>query len=248
MALFPFVAIVGTVLGSLIWGYLGDRIGRRASILLAGTVFIGTAMCSAMPAFWENLVACLFMGMSAGGLLPIVYSLLTEMIPARKRGEIVVLVAGVGTALGFLFASWTAHWLIPTYSWRIMWFFGVPTGLALVALNRYIPESPRFLLANGRTEEAHEVMRALRHHSQGTAGRGTWQAPERATERADGRLPAAVPEPDTRADDLRAGLGTRQLRLPRLAAGPCREGRHQRRPGDNDPGEGGTLRRAGLRS
>ena len=66
----------------------------RASILLAATFFIGTAMCSAMPAFWENLVACLFMGMSAGGLLPIVYSLLAETIPARRRGEIVVLVAG----------------------------------------------------------------------------------------------------------------------------------------------------------
>ena len=161
VALFPFVAITGTVLGSLIWGQLGDRIGRRASILLAATLFIGTAMCSAMPAFWQNLVACLIMGMSAGGLLPIVYSLLAEMIPARRRGEVVVLVAGVGTALGFLLASWTAHWLIPTFGWRIMWFFGVPTGLALIALNRYIPESPRFLLANGRRAEAHDVMRSF---------------------------------------------------------------------------------------
>src|SRR4029077_17164347 len=158
---FPFIAIVGTVLGSLIWGRLGDLIGRRASILLAATFFIGTAMCSAMPAFWENLVACLFMGMSAGGLLPIVYSLLAEKIPARRRGEIVVLVAGVGTALGFLIASWTAHWLIPTYSWPIMWFFGVPTGLAVIGRTRFIPESPRFLLANGRREEAREVMRSF---------------------------------------------------------------------------------------
>jgi MFS transporter, putative metabolite:H+ symporter len=161
VALFPFVAIVGTVLGSLIWGHLGDRIGRRAAILLAATLFIATAMCSAMPAFWQNLVACLVMGMSAGGLLPIAYSLLTETIPARRRGEVIVLVAGVGTALGFLIASWTAHWLIPTFGWRIMWFFGVPTGLALIGLNRYIPESPRFLLANGRRAEAHAVMRSF---------------------------------------------------------------------------------------
>jgi putative MFS transporter len=161
VALFPFVAIVGTVLGSLIWGLLGDRVGRRAAILLAATLFIGTAMCSVMPAFWENLIACLIMGMSAGGLLPIVYSLLAETIPTKRRGEILVLVAGVGTAAGFLLASWTAHWLIPVFGWRIMWFFGVPTGLALVALNRYIPESPRFLLANGRRSEAHEVMRSF---------------------------------------------------------------------------------------
>ncbi len=161
VALFPFVAIIGTVLGSLIWGRLGDSIGRRAAILLAATLFIGTAMCSAMPAFHWNLVACLFMGMSAGGLLPIAYSLLAETIPARRRGEAVVLVAGLGTALGFLLASWSAHWLIPTYGWRIMWFFGVPTGLALIALNRYIPESPRFLFANGRADEARDVMRSF---------------------------------------------------------------------------------------
>ena len=161
VALFPFVAIVGTVVGSLIWGRLGDSIGRRASILLAATLFIGTAMCSAMPAFHWNLVACFFMGMSAGGLLPIAYSLLAETIPARRRGEAIVLVAGLGTALGFLLASWTAHWLIPTYGWRIMWFFGVPTGLALILLNRYIPESPRFLFASGRADEARAVMRSF---------------------------------------------------------------------------------------
>ena len=161
VALFPFVAIVGTVLGSLLWGLLGDSIGRRAAILLASTLFIGTAMCSAMPAFHWNLVACFFMGLSAGGLLPIVYALLAETIPKRRRGEAIVLVAGIGTALGFLFASWTAHWLIPEFGWRIMWFFGVPTGLALILLNRFIPESPRFLLANGHADEAHEVMRSF---------------------------------------------------------------------------------------
>jgi putative MFS transporter len=161
VALLPFFGILGTVLGSLIWGRLGDSIGRRASILLAAALFIGTAMCSAMPAFHWNLAACFVMGLGAGGLLPVAYALLTEAIPARHRGEAVVLVAGVGTALGFLLASWTAHWLVPTYSWRIMWFLGVPTGLALILLNRWVPESPRFLLATGRADEAHESMRAF---------------------------------------------------------------------------------------
>jgi putative MFS transporter len=159
VALFPLIAIIGTVVGSLVWGHVGDRIGRRASILLAGCVFIATAMCSVMPSFWQNLVACFFMGAGAGGLLPIAYSLLTEMIPARRRGEVVVLVAGIGTAIGFLFASWTAHWLIPSFGWRVMWLFGVPTGLGVILLNRWIPESPRFLLAAGERSQALDVMR-----------------------------------------------------------------------------------------
>ena len=161
VALFPFVAIIGTVVGSLVWGYLGDRIGRRATILLAATFFIGTGMCGAMPAFSYNLIACFIMGMSAGGLLPIAYSLLTETIPARRRGQAVVMVAGIGTAFGFLFASWTADLIMPQFNWRIMWLLNVPTGLAVILLNRYIPESPRFLLAHGRRTEAEEVMRAF---------------------------------------------------------------------------------------
>lgn len=183
VALFPFVAIIGTVLGSLIWGYLGDRIGRRATILLAASIFIGTAMCGVMPDFYYNLAACFVMGMSAGGLLPIAYSLLTETIPARRRGQIVVLVAGIGTAFGFLLASWTADLLMPTYGWRIMWLLNVPTGLLVVLLNRYLPESPRYLLTQGRVAEATAVMRsfgvtAVKKAQDAVSGTGPGLVPE----------------------------------------------------------------------
>ena len=161
VALFPFIAIIGTVIGSLVWGYLGDRIGRRATILLAATLFIGTGMCGAMPAFNYNLAACFIMGASAGGLLPIAYSLLTETIPARRRGQAVVLVAGIGTAIGFLFASWSADLIMPHFNWRVMWLLNVPTGLLVILLNRYLPESPRYLLAHGRLAEAQQVMRSF---------------------------------------------------------------------------------------
>ena len=161
VAVWPFVAILGTVIGSLVWGHLADRVGRRATILVIATMFMATSVCAVMPSLPWNLVMCFLMGFSVGGLLPIVYSLLTETIPVRRRGQLIVLVAGIGTALGFLLASWTANLLIPTFGWRIMWFFGVPTGLALIVLNRHIHESPRFLLAQGRREEAHEVMRVF---------------------------------------------------------------------------------------
>jgi putative MFS transporter len=161
VALWPFVAISGTVIGSLVWGHLADRLGRRATILIIATMFMATSVCGAMPSLPWNLLMCFLMGFSVGGLLPIVYSLLTETMPVRRRGQMIVLVAGIGTALGFLFASWTANWLIPEFSWRIMWFFGVPTGLTLILLNRHIPESPRFLLAHGRRNEANAVMRSF---------------------------------------------------------------------------------------
>ncbi|MGH3426280.1 MAG: MFS transporter, partial [Mycobacteriales bacterium] len=55
-ALLPLFGITGTVLGSLLWGWLGDRIGRKAAMLFAGLVFTATAICGAMPSFALNLV------------------------------------------------------------------------------------------------------------------------------------------------------------------------------------------------
>jgi putative MFS transporter len=150
--------IVGTVLGSFLWGWLGDRIGRRASILYAGIGFIGTSICGAMPTFSWNLVMCFVMGVAVGGMLPICYSLLAETIPARHRSWLMILI-GADIAGAYVITSWLAVALVPTYSWRILWLIGLPTGILFVLLNRWIPESPRFLLANGRDAEADSVMR-----------------------------------------------------------------------------------------
>ena len=149
--------IVGTVLGSFLWGWLGDRIGRRASILYAGVGFIATSICGAMPDFAWNLVMCFIMGLAVGGMLPICYALLAEAIPARHRGWLMILI-GADIAGAYILTSWLAAELVPTYSWRILWLIGLPTGVLFILLNRWIPESPRFLLANGRDEEARAVM------------------------------------------------------------------------------------------
>ena len=158
VAYVSLAGITGTVLGSFLWGWLGDRIGRRASILYAGIGFIGTSICGAMPGFAWNLLMCFVMGLAVGGMLPICYSLLAETIPARHRSWMMILV-GADIAGAYIITSWLAAALVPTYSWRILWLIGLPTGLLFLLLNRWIPESPRFLLANARDEEAHAVMR-----------------------------------------------------------------------------------------
>src|SRR5215218_3827549 len=157
VAYVSLAGITGTVLGSFLWGWLGDRIGRRASILYAGIGFIGTSICGAMPSYAWNLVMCFVMGLAVGGMLPICYSLLAETIPARHRSWLMILV-GADIAGAYIITSWLAVALVPTYSWRILWLIGLPTGVLFILLNRWIPESPRFLLANGREEEARAVM------------------------------------------------------------------------------------------
>ena len=71
-----------------------DRIGRRPSILLAAVTFIGTSICGAMPDYRWNFVMCFIMGLGVGGMLPIVFALLAEVIPARHRGWLTVLIGG----------------------------------------------------------------------------------------------------------------------------------------------------------
>ena len=157
VALFPFCALVGMVVGAFAWGWLGDRIGRRASILLAGEMFIATSICGSMPMFELNLVMCFLMGMAVGGMLPIAFALLAETIPARHRSWLMVLIGG-NVAGAYVVTSWLASWLEPVFGWRIMWLLGLPTGVLLIGLNRWIPESPRFLLAMGRPTEARAIM------------------------------------------------------------------------------------------
>ena len=153
------VALVGTTVGSIVWGRLADVFGRRAGILLSALMFIGTSICGAMPTFEWNLLMCFLMGASAGGMLPIAFTLMAETVPAAHRGWLLVALGGVGTSAGYLLAAGAAATLEPLFSWRILWLLNMPTGLVILVLNRYIPESPRFLSNAGLESQARSVLR-----------------------------------------------------------------------------------------
>ncbi len=151
-------ALVGTAAGSVAWGRLADVFGRRAAILLSALLFMGTAICGTMPSFEWNIVMCFMMGAAAGGMLPIAFTLMAETVPARHRGWLLVALGGAGTSAGYLAASGAAALLEPTFSWRALWLLNLPAGALIVVLNRFIPESPRFLANAGLEAQAHEVL------------------------------------------------------------------------------------------
>jgi putative MFS transporter len=158
VSLVPFFALTGTVVGSLIWGVIADVYGRKASILLSAVMFVGTSICGTMPSLAWNVGMCFMMGAAAGGMLPVTYALLAEMMPSRHRGWSLVLVGGLGAVGGYFAASGFSALLQPIFSWRILWLLNLPTGLSLVLLGAFIPESAKFLLARGRRQEAQQVM------------------------------------------------------------------------------------------
>ena len=158
-SLLALVALIGTTVGSVAWGWLADRFGRRAGILLSALMFIGTAICGVMPTFEWNLVMCFMMGASAGGMLPIAFTLMAETVPAAHRGWLLVALGGVGTSAGYLLAAGAAATLEPLFSWRVLWLLNLPTGALILLLNRWIPESPRFLSNAGLEGQARAVLR-----------------------------------------------------------------------------------------
>lgn len=157
-SLVPFFALTGTVVGSIVWGVVADIYGRKASILLSAVLFVGTSICGAMPSLYWNVGMCFLMGAAAGGMLPVTYALLAEMMPSKHRGWSLVLVGGLGAVGGYFAASGLSALLQPTFGWRILWLINLPTGLSLVLLGALIPESAKFLLARGRREEARRIM------------------------------------------------------------------------------------------
>lgn len=158
IAILPVVALAGTTIGSFVWGALADIYGRRASILLAAVMFMGTSICGAMPSFFWNVVMCFMMGLAAGGMLPVANALLAEIMPTRHRGWCLVLLGGMGTVGGYFATSGLSAVLQPDFGWRIMWLLGFPTGILLIAMSPLLPESARFLLEKGRVEEARQML------------------------------------------------------------------------------------------
>lgn len=159
VSLVPFFALLGTVAGSVLWGVIADVYGRKASILLSAVMFVGTSICGAMPSLAWNIGMCFMMGAAAGGMLPVTYALLAEMMPSRHCGWSLVLVGGLGAVGGYFAASALSAVLQPVFGWRILWLVNLPTGLTLVLLGGLIPESAKFLIARGRVQEAEAVMR-----------------------------------------------------------------------------------------
>jgi len=78
VSLVPFFALAGTVTGSVLWGWIADVYGRKASILLSAVIFVGTSICGAMPSLAWNIAMCFVMGAAAGGMLPVTYALLAK--------------------------------------------------------------------------------------------------------------------------------------------------------------------------
>ncbi|MET3234155.1 UNVERIFIED_ORG: AAHS family 4-hydroxybenzoate transporter-like MFS transporter [Burkholderia sp. 1263] len=142
-----FVAgLVGMMAGSLIFGPLADRWGRRP-VLIASVAFFGfaTLLTLLIDNVWELSALRFLCGVGIGGATPTAATLTAEFAPARKRLGIVTIML-CGNSLGSAFGGVVASQVISRYGWHAMLVVGGAVPIVLIPLLwRWLPESMRFV-------------------------------------------------------------------------------------------------------
>lgn len=156
-------AFLGMFLGAITIGRIADRLGRRKAFLLSlGIYSVFTVLAAFSPNVWVLVICRFIAGFGIGAEPPVSDAYLGDLLPPRKRGMftgIAYTVSFVGVpVVGFL-----GHWLVPLQplgidGWRWLFVFGAAGAIIVFALRTGLPESPRWLSAAGREQEADAIV------------------------------------------------------------------------------------------
>jgi MFS family permease len=156
--------VAGAVAGALLFGWLTDRFGRRLIFNITLGLYVAGVLASACA--WDFASLALFRvitGLGIGGEYAAINSAIDELIPARLRGRIDLVVNGsywggaaIGAAASLLLLGGSL--VSPAIGWRIGFATGGILGLGVLVLRRFVPESPRWLVTHGRHEEAEKTV------------------------------------------------------------------------------------------
>ena len=156
--------LVGAVLGSLVFGYLTDRLGRKKLFTVTLGLYLAAAFATSFSwDFWSFAVFRFLTGAGIGGEYSAINSAIDELIPARVRGRVDLAINGtfwLGAAAGSLATIWLLDpRLLPVgLGWRLGFGIGATLGLVVIFFRNHIPESPRWLMTRGRKEEAERIV------------------------------------------------------------------------------------------
>ncbi|PTM41850.1 MFS transporter [Bosea sp. 124] len=159
--------IAGAVLGALFFGWLTDRLGRKKLFTITVLVYLAATAATAFSwSFWSFILFRFLTGMGIGGEYTAINSTIQELVPARVRGWVDLVINGsfwVGAALGAAGAIVLLNPAVidPEIGWRLAFFIGAALGLVILILRQWIPESPRWLISHGRTDEAAAIVASI---------------------------------------------------------------------------------------
>src|ERR1700730_15550116 len=156
--------LAGAVIGALLFGYATDRLGRKKLFFVTVAVYLtATALTAFSWNFASYAIFRALTGAGIGGEYAAINSAIDELIPARVRGRVDLMINGsywIGAALG---SAATLVLLDPRripiwLGWRFAFGIGATLGLIVIFFRRWIPESPRWLMIHGRNDEAERIV------------------------------------------------------------------------------------------
>ncbi|MDM0056342.1 MFS transporter [Variovorax fucosicus] len=159
--------IGGAVIGALLFGRLADRLGRKRLFLITLAVYTVATLATALSPNFAFFAVCRFVtGLGIGGEYAAINSAIDELIPARVRGRVNLAINGsfwIGAALGagLSLVLLDARVLGPVWGWRAGFALGALLAIAILLVRRDVPESPRWLMAHGRADEANAIIERI---------------------------------------------------------------------------------------
>jgi len=145
---------VGMILGAPLWGFIADQMGRRPSFLVSSVVITSFGFLTALCQDFAQLLICrAVVGFGVAGL-PVGFDILAEALPSAGRGKFLLYIEYFWT-LGSIYVNCCAWGALETAGWRVFTALAaVPTLIASIAGFVFLPESPRWLISEGRVKDA----------------------------------------------------------------------------------------------
>jgi MFS transporter, AAHS family, 4-hydroxybenzoate transporter len=139
-------SLFGVLAGSPLLGYVGDRYGRKAAILLASVIYgVTTLAVLWQHGYWTTIALRFCTGIGIGGLMPNTIALNSELSPKRLRATLVVLMF-TGITLGSSAPGFISAWMLPTFGWPVLFVVGGTVPLVVAGCLYFVlPESVKFL-------------------------------------------------------------------------------------------------------
>ena len=156
--------LVGFLIGAAMHGLVADRYGRRVTLL--GGLWITSAFTLATPilgtSFGSFCLLRILTGLGLGVLLPLATTYINELAPRRLANTFSLWGVALGWAAGGTFAGIVGVFLTPTFGWQVLYWIGALSIPLTIVLHFILPESVKFLAAQGRTEEIKSLLSRLR--------------------------------------------------------------------------------------
>jgi sugar porter (SP) family MFS transporter len=185
------IAIIGTIIGTLIIGKPAEKFGRKKSLLLLSGLFALTTLGAAFAFNWAMLLLFRFLtGILLGCISVVTPMFIAEISPAKKRGRLVLL--NQLFVVISLFLAFVVNYLLAKSigfgSWR--WMIGVeaiPAASFFLLLN-LVPESPRWLVNQNRSDEALSIFTRIKANNPAEEVRIVQQSVEQEEKMGHGKL------------------------------------------------------------